>query len=798
MQKAIFTMMTMLWAVAAMANDVPRVYNVENTGADCIPPPLPAVNDLPSIVRLPNPFEWSDGSGVINTFEDWTCRRAEIKAEIEHYEIGVKPPRPADISATYSGGILTVTVNENGKTVTLTSNVTMPTGTGPFPVIIGMNSATGSLSPSLFEGCIQIPFMHDQVAIMSMNGQKNLNAPFYQMYPELSQAGDYCAWSWGVSRLIDGIELVQQELNADLEHIGVTGCSYAGKMALFAGAFDERIALTIAQESGGGGTAAWRISETLGEVETLGATNYSWFMPALKNNFAGKVDRLPYDHHELLAMIAPRALLALGNDGWVWMADESGYIACMAAREVWKLMGVEDRFGFDFTGGHMHCEAAASQTDAVTRFVDKFLRSNDDVDTHILTSPYQNVNYQFWMSDWADVTVPNIALEENWFEAESGSCATIGSDLVIMDDANASNGKYVTAKDNLSDYDTPPDAQGLISIPFTVNNHGDLHIYFRVHCPSGYADAFWVQIDDGPFPVIYVPSDGLNTNGDWEWIHIASPVLLKGTHKISIGFRKNEVQLDRIYITNDPNHQAPAGMGGTETECAAVPKYITLDFETGNINGWTKQNPGAGIDITQEDKHAGEYALKMVNGAGTDAWSVQAFSPPVEIVSGHKYNVSFWVRAVGGGGKGRISTVNAGQLGGQYWNDFNVGDAWQQITYSNLTAAANTVRLAFDMGYVANKTYYIDDIVFENLTVETGIRTPDAETSEVKIFSPAPGKISIVALENSKVRISDMLGRTIKAYPMNNSLSEIHLYSGIYVVCVDNGTKIHAQKVFVR
>jgi hypothetical protein len=31
------------------------------------------------------------------------------------------------------------------------------------------------------------------------------------------------------------------------------GCSYADKMALFAGAFDERIALTIAQESGGGG-----------------------------------------------------------------------------------------------------------------------------------------------------------------------------------------------------------------------------------------------------------------------------------------------------------------------------------------------------------------------------------------------------------------------------------------------------------------------------------------------------------------------------------------------------------------
>ena len=60
--------------------------------------------------------------------------------------------------------------------------------------------------------------------------------------------------------------------------LAISGCSFAGKMALFAGAFDERIALTIAQEPGGGGAAAWRVSETLGKVETLGATNYAWFI----------------------------------------------------------------------------------------------------------------------------------------------------------------------------------------------------------------------------------------------------------------------------------------------------------------------------------------------------------------------------------------------------------------------------------------------------------------------------------------------------------------------------------------
>jgi cephalosporin-C deacetylase-like acetyl esterase len=49
------------------------------------------------------------------------------------------------------------------------------------------------------------------------------------------------------------LESVQDVLPIDLKHLAVTGCSYTGKLALIAGAFDERIALTIAQESGGGG-----------------------------------------------------------------------------------------------------------------------------------------------------------------------------------------------------------------------------------------------------------------------------------------------------------------------------------------------------------------------------------------------------------------------------------------------------------------------------------------------------------------------------------------------------------------
>ena len=58
-----------------------------------------------------------------------------------------------------------------------------------------------------------------------------------------------------MSRLLDVIEADTSGL-LDVSHVGVTGCSRNGKGALAVGAFDERVALTIPQESGSGGSAS--------------------------------------------------------------------------------------------------------------------------------------------------------------------------------------------------------------------------------------------------------------------------------------------------------------------------------------------------------------------------------------------------------------------------------------------------------------------------------------------------------------------------------------------------------------
>ncbi|HKK80646.1 MAG TPA: hypothetical protein VJ909_00270, partial [Prolixibacteraceae bacterium] len=207
---------------------LPYSYNQENTGADCEEPALPSPDNLENTPLLPDPFEWSDGSGRAETIEEWECRRNEIMAEIERYEIGPKPSPPEKVTATLEGNTITVDITDNEETLTLTSQIVIPEGEGPFPIVIGMNSGTGSLPSQLFNGVIQIPYMHNQVVISSHAGQRDNSASYFKLYPELKNAGYYSAWSWGISRLIDGIEIVQAELNANINRIAVTGCSYAG------------------------------------------------------------------------------------------------------------------------------------------------------------------------------------------------------------------------------------------------------------------------------------------------------------------------------------------------------------------------------------------------------------------------------------------------------------------------------------------------------------------------------------------------------------------------------------------
>lgn len=381
---------------------IPLVYDKEYTNDNFQLPGILPIDKLPEIATLPDPFAWADGSGRSTDFKDWKRHRFEIAHQLQHYELGMKPVTPRDsIEATLNNDTLRVIVHENGEVLLLTAPIKYPEGNGPFPAIIGIGRPTGALPEQLFDKRKIAQITFDFTQVMS-HTQKRGNEPINRLYPEQTEMGSYCAWSWGISRLIDGLEKVGKKSRIDLSHLAISGCSFAGKMALFAGAFDERIALTIAQEPGGGGVNAWRVSETLENVETLGRTNYAWFLESMRQ-FAGKnVNRLPIDHHELAALIAPRALLVLGNTDYEWLAEESNYVSCQAARMVWKAFGIEDRMGFSIQGGHMHCMLPKSQYPEVEAFIDKFLLGKTDVDTFVTKADmFEDMDYLKWMP-WAN------------------------------------------------------------------------------------------------------------------------------------------------------------------------------------------------------------------------------------------------------------------------------------------------------------------------------------------------------------------------------------------------------------
>jgi len=395
---------------------IPLVYSEENTGAAFESPVLLSFEDLTRCETLPDPLEWSDGSGRVQNFSQWEKRRNEIMAELYEYEVGWKPATPKECTQARVQGdtLLIVEVTVNDSTIAIECPVILPPTEGPHPAVIGlgydprfpfMRPGPGSLPREIFESrdIAIICFPHS--AVMS-HTQVRGEEPVNGLYPEYVENGAYSMWPWGVSRVIDGLEKVQDVLPIDLKHLAITGCSYAGKMALWSGALDERIALTIAQEPGGGGAAAWRYTETLGWVERLGATNYSWFKESMKQFEGENVSKLPMDHHELCALVAPRALLVFGNTDYEWLADESGYVSCVAARKVWEEFGIADRMGYSIQGGHPHCRLPEEQYADVECFVDKFLLGKD-VETNVTKAPmFEEVDTESWMM-WENALAVN-------------------------------------------------------------------------------------------------------------------------------------------------------------------------------------------------------------------------------------------------------------------------------------------------------------------------------------------------------------------------------------------------------
>lgn len=386
-------------------------------GADSLT--FPKVADLPVQTNLPDVMTMADGQPVKNLWQ-WRKRREEMKAILEHYELGHAPPPPGNVTGQevkefpVLGGAADYRLVHlsfgPGKALGFDIAIFTPTNGGPYPTIInpsffmtpgaavttgngeaaaGTNAvpnpagrprfnfnapvdperAAQNFTNQLNRGCAIVTYRYTQCGEDNPNFRTN---SFYPAYPNYDW-GVLMGWAWGLSRIVDYLE---DEQFVDKNKIIVLGHSRLGKLTMVATAFDERISLGAPAGSSGAGTGAYRFCGPgrggKEGIEDMTRKYGYYFVPELKV-FTGQMDKLPFDAHWYIALTAPRPWISIeGTEDQNCVPDAVRH-SIEAARPVYAFLNVStNRVGVNYEP-HRHMLTKEDWTAALD-FADQQLR----------------------------------------------------------------------------------------------------------------------------------------------------------------------------------------------------------------------------------------------------------------------------------------------------------------------------------------------------------------------------------------------------------------------------------------
>lgn len=349
--------------------------------------------ELPLFKELPSFFD-AFASSETENLSQWEINKNKLRNLYAHYMYGPMPdtkdetisyrlgePETVDIVLDDSYPVSNVSVrrldcilniSKGGRSAEFKIVITLPleeSSKTAYPLYSEMCFfPTHNTAYAAYRGYASASFVPMDVASDNLKRE----GAFYTLYPYgdtfETQTGALMAWGWGAGKILDAMEAgLAQELNIDYHNNILTGVSRYGKATAVAGAFDERIKVTVPTCSGAGGMASFRyISEgktydlssvgfyqngthmmTLGKNEPLEVlqcdSERHWFNETFRE-FTSPY-QLPFDQHFLAALMASEdryLMIISGHNGEDWTNPPAMAYTYLAAREIYRHFGVED------------------------------------------------------------------------------------------------------------------------------------------------------------------------------------------------------------------------------------------------------------------------------------------------------------------------------------------------------------------------------------------------------------------------------------------------------------------------